>query len=66
MINLLKGGVLYFIQEFIGQIVAAVIILIALLAWFYFSSVYAAIAVVLGGLVIWGLVAKAFDWENKK
>lgn len=52
-------GLSYFIQEFVGQIVAAIIVLSALFSWFYFSSAYAAIPVVLAGLLLWGLAGRA-------
>jgi hypothetical protein len=60
ILRYLYSGTTYFVQEFVGQITAAVILLAALVSWFYFSSIYAAIPVVLLGFLAWGLVSKAF------
>lgn len=45
--------------DFLGEIIAIVIFVTAGLAWIYFSSIYAAIAVVIIGIVLGG-----YGWKR--
>jgi len=60
LIGWIKNGTKFIVSEFLGQIIAAVILIAAYVAWVKFSSAYAAIAVIVIGIVIWVLVVKAF------
>lgn len=67
IIGWLKNGTKFIVSEFLGQIIAAVILIAAYMAWVQFSSGYAAIAVIVIGIVIWVLVVKTFrNNKNKK
>jgi len=59
-----QRSVRYWLAEFFGQIEAAVILFSAFVTWAYFSSIYAAIPVLIIGFVLWGLAEKVFN--NKK
>jgi len=55
----------WLLDEFFSQIIAAIILLLAFISWSYFSSIYAAITVVIICLIIWGVIAKLVLNENK-
>lgn len=56
--NWLYDGAVFFLREFAGQIIAAVILFAALIAWFYFSSITAAVLVLVVGILLWRLGGK--------
>ena len=60
LINWLKNVAKFIVSEFLGQIFAAVVLIAGYISWVHFSSGYAAIAVIVIGIVIWVLIVKAF------
>jgi len=67
LIGWLKNGTKFIVSEFIGQIVAAVILIAAYVAWVHFSSGFAAIAVIVISVTVWVFVVNTFrKSENKK
>ena len=62
--NWFINGARFLLAEFFGQIIAGVILFAAFVAWVYFSSIYAAIPVLIVGILLWGIVGKVF--ERKK
>jgi len=66
-IGWLKNGSKFIVSEFLGQIIAAVILIAAYVAWVHFSSGYAAIAVIVIGITAWVFIVNTFrKSENKK
>ncbi|HEY9100257.1 MAG TPA: hypothetical protein VIN38_15425 [Thiobacillus sp.] len=61
-----QRSVRYWLAEFFGQIVAGIILFAAFVAWAFFSSIYAAIPVLIIGIVLWGLADKVFDSKKGK
>jgi len=61
LIDWIKNSTRFLISEFIGQIMAAIILISAYVAWIYFSSGYAAIIVIIIGILIWIFVIKLFQ-----
>ena len=62
----LMAGIRYLLAEFFAQIVAAVILFAAFVAWAYFSSIYAAIPVLIVGIMLWGLAGKIFKSKKQE
>ena len=62
----LKNGISYLLIDFLGQIISAFILLLALLAWSYYSTIYAAIIVVVVGIVFWSLAGNTLSSYIKK
>ena len=62
----LTNGIRFLAAEFMGQIIAAVILFAAFVAWAYFSSIYATIPVIAIGLIAWGVASKLFQGKNMK
>lgn len=62
----LMDGIRFLLAEFFAQIVAAVILFAAFVAWAYFSSIYAAIPVVIAGIVLWALAGKIFRSKKQE
>lgn len=54
----LKNCVIFLISEFFSQIMAAVILIAAYVSWIYFSTGYAAIIVIVIGILAWVLISK--------
>lgn len=54
------------LEDFFGQIVSAVIFFAAFVAWAHFSSGYAAVLVLVVGLVLWLIIGKFFDRKETK
>ncbi len=69
MKNLAKwliNSIVFITKEFVGQIIASVILLASLVSWFYFSTIYAAFPVIIIGLLIWVFVSKVLLRRSKK
>lgn len=64
--NWLKNSIYFILTEFFGQIMAAIILIAAFVAWVYFSSMYAAILIVIAGIILWSLLNKLFIREKIK
>lgn len=62
----LTDGIRFLAAEFMGQIIAAVILFAAFVAWAYFSSIYATIPVIAIGIIAWGAASKLFQGKNTK
>ena len=60
LLSWLKRSIYFILSEFLGQIMAAIILVAAYVTWVYFSSGYAAILVIIIGIIIWGLLSKLF------
>lgn len=56
----LKGGVSFLLEEVLGQIWMFVIFFAGFVAWAYFSSIYAAIPVIVIGITLWIFIGKIF------
>ena len=56
----LKGGVSFLLEEVLGQIWMLVIFFAGFVAWAYFSSIYAAIPVIVIGITLWIFIGKIF------
>jgi Flp pilus assembly protein TadB len=56
----------YLLADFIDQIIAAIILIIAFTAWVYFSSIYIAILVVIIGIFLWSLLTKSIKSRTNK
>ncbi len=61
----LINSIVFITKEFIGQIIAAGILLASLVAWFYFSTIYAAFPVIIIGLLLWAFVGKVLPRLKK-
>jgi Flp pilus assembly protein TadB len=62
----LKKGIIFLISEFFGQIIAAVILIVAYVSWVYFSSGYAAIIVIVIGILVWIFISKLVIGNKNK
>jgi len=66
LISWLKNGTYFILSEFLGQIIAAIILIAAFVAWVYFSTWYAAIPVVIVGIILWGVLSKLLTFGKNK
>lgn len=54
------------LENFFGQIISAFIFFAAFVAWGYFSSGYAAVLVLILGLVLWLIIGNLLDRRKNK
>lgn len=64
MMKWLKNSIIYIFSDILGQIVIAAVLVVAIIAWTYFSSPYAAILVLIIAFLLWHLIIK-FVERNK-
>ena len=65
-INWLINSACTLLEDFFWQIISAAIFVAAFVAWAYFSSGYAAIFVLIPGLVLLLIIGSVFDRRKNK
>ena len=65
LISWLRNGAKFIASEFLGQIVAVIILITAYVTWVQLSTGYAAVSVIVIGIAIWILVVKMFRKSEK-
>jgi len=58
MMKWLKNSIAYIFSDILGQIVIAGILVLAIIAWTYFSSIYAAALVLIIAFLLWHFILK--------
>jgi len=64
MMKRLKKSIVYIFSDILGQVVIAMLLLLAIVAWTYFSSVYAAITVLVIAFLLWHFILKIIEKDK--